>query len=215
MNIKKPLRIPFLVMTFVVLFIQPPCDLALAVYKDFLSFARRDTPVPLLTETPGLMGYKELVPTEELQAAVETAGARSDAEFCDAIEFIEVVADAQVENSKDDGSYSCYIEYTFTNIHPSSQIIISWKHTISSRKLGPYWTHPPLSPGEKYPLSLTSNKSTKGVWRTVDANNLIAWFATDSCDRYVKEYWPIKTAEPDKLLSSGLTRVELINPCRR
>jgi hypothetical protein len=48
----------------------------------------------------------------------------------------------------------------------------------------------------------------------VDANYLMAWFATTECDYYKHDYWPTEE-DPDKLLEAGFSVQEIDNPCRR
>jgi hypothetical protein len=142
---------------------------------------------------------------------------KGDAASCDALKFVSFeLVEGPIEETSDSGSYSCYLNYSLTNTHPSSKIVLSWKHDISSREAGPYWTHPDLGPGESYyaPLTLSSHMSAKGEWRTVDANYLMAWFATSECDYYKHDYWPTEE-EPDKLLKAGFEWIEIENPCRR
>jgi len=193
-------------------------------------FIKDETETDLFGFPEDKVAFAALIGPSKADAEAQTAGAatqpvleengqevQADAASCDALEFISLeLIEGPIEESKDDGSYSCYLNYSITNTHSSSSIVISWKHDISSSDRGPYWTHPKLGTGESYyaPLTLSSNLSAKGDWRTVDANYMMAWFATESCDRYKHQYWTTEE-EPDKLLSSGFSWKEMANPCRR
>jgi hypothetical protein len=142
---------------------------------------------------------------------------QGDAASCDALEYISFeLIEGPIEETKDNGSYYCYVNYSLTSIHPSSRIVLSWKHDISTSDRGPYWTHPELGPGESYyvPLTLRSDKNAKGDWSTIDADYLMAWFATQECDRYKSDFWPTEE-EPDKMLTAGFKWIEIDNPCQR
>lgn len=69
-----------------------------------------------------------------------------------------------------------------------------------------------LLPGGTYPLELRTKIAANGKLSIIDANNFITWFNTEPCDRYIFEYWPDES-DPDKFLTSDLTRIELNNPC--
>jgi hypothetical protein len=164
-------------------------------------------------------GETEAQPEDtEVAVTIEEGGPpKGDADSCDALDYVSFeLIEGPIEESKDDGSYSCYLDYSITNTHSDSSIVVSWKHDISSSDRGPYWTHPQLGPGESYyvPLTLSSHMTAKGDWRTVDANYLIAWYATTECDYYKNDYWPTEE-EPDKLLEAGFSVQEIDNPCRR
>jgi len=155
----------------------------------------------------------------EPQPVFEEDGQESqaDAASCDALEYLSFeLVEGPIEETSDLGSYYCYVNYSLTNTHSSSSIVLSWKHDISSRDAGPYWTHPKLGPGESYyvPLTLRSDKDINGHWSTIDADYLMAWFATEECSRYKSDYWPTEE-EPDKLLTAGFKWIEIDNPCRR
>jgi len=212
MNLKDSTKGQVILISITVLLISSAC-LFSDIYQDAVSFIIHGaTPVPYRTETSVPSVLPEEAPTEEV-LLVEDEGTQPDAEHCDAIEYIEISTDSQVEEkTNDDGSYHCVFNYTFNNIHPSSAIVITWKHHISTASRPTYWTHPKLMPGDVYSLMLKSSKTANGKWSYIDANNLMAWFGTEACDRYTNEYWPTE-AEPDKLLTSELTRIELSNPC--
>ena len=76
-----------------------------------------------------------------------------------------------------------------------------------------YYTHPKLGPGESYyvPLTLRSEMAANGVWKTINADYLMAWYATEECDRYQNQFWSTEE-EPDKMLQAGLQWIEIENP---
>jgi len=212
MNLKDPTRGQVILISITVLLISSAC-LFSDIYQDAVSFIIHGaTPVPYRTETSVPSVLPEEPPTEEV-LFVEDEGTQPDVEHCDAIEYIEISADSQPEEkTNENGSYYCFYNYIFTNTHPSSAIVITWKHHISTASRSTYWTHPKLMPGDAFMLTLRSDKDAIGKWSIIDANNLMAWFGTEACDRYIHEYRPDES-DPDKLLTSDLERIELENPC--
>jgi hypothetical protein len=212
MNIKDPTKGQAILISITILLLSSAC-LFFYIYQDAVSFIiHGPTPVPYRTETAVPSDLPEEPPMEEV-LLVEDEGTQPDAEHCDAIEYIEISAESQPEEKTNgDGSYSCFYNYIFTNNHPSLDIIISWKHHISTASRPTYWTHPTLPPGGTYNLTLSSNKAANGKWSIIDANNLMAWFGTEACDRFILEYWPDES-DPDKFLTSDLERIEITNPC--
>ena len=153
--------------------------------------------------------------TEVVVIIEEGESYKGDAASCDALEYVSFeVVEGPIKETSASGSYYCYINYVITNNHPDSNIVVSWKHDISSSDRGPYWTHPQLIPGGSYDLSLRSDMAANGNWRTVDGDYLMAWFATPECDYYKNDYWPTEE-EPDKLLQAGFSVQEIDNPCGR
>ena len=193
----------------IVLIISSACNLTIPVFKDVMSFiVRGNTPIPERTETPQPTSTDE--PIEMIDE-----GAQADAPHCDAVHYIEIDHPSNpYESSRDDGSYTCSLEITLVNSHPTNAIAVSWKHDDSSSDRGPYWTHPELQPGQSYVFYVEYKRTANGKVSTLDANNLMAWFATSACGSFVNQFWGT-LEEPDRLLTSDLNRVELPNPCSR
>jgi hypothetical protein len=210
-----------LIALVIVLLFSLACNIFTISLRDLVDFGDPSQP-----DQSDLSQDKDKSTSEE-KIHVSDEGTQEDAAHCDALKYINVEVEGPVEETTDSGSYYCYLIHTISNSHPSSRIVISWKHDDSTVDKGPYWTHPTLGPGDSYDLTLRSSRAANGKWSHVDANNLMSWFNTEPCDRYIKQYWPAifgeqtgeeteeERMERDKLIYSDLSRKELNNPCMR